>query len=181
MHEFPWHTDCSYENPPPRFFALQVLQHDRFGGGTLSVLNVARLVGLLSRETREALGREEYRIATPPEFVKDPRHQFITGKLLARVEGEGGEGDGGWTMRFRRDIVSATSERAARALEELDTAVKSPEVLDHVVDLGPRELPKGSIIVLDNRRWLHCRNEVRDPGRHLRRVRWDAVPFGGGI
>lgn len=138
------------------------------------MLNVAKLVGLLSRETTEALGRQEYRIATPPEFVKDPRHQFITGNLLAS-----GEGDGGWTMRFRRDIVSAASERGATALDELDRAVKSPEVLDHVVNLGPRELPKGSIILLDNRRWLHCRNEVRDPGRHLRRVRWDAVPFAG--
>lgn len=177
MNDFPWHTDCSYEDPPPQFFALQVLQHDRLGGGTLSVLNVARLVSLLSRETRETLGREEYRIATPPEFVKDPRRRFITGALL--VNGEGA-GEGGWTMRFRRDIVTATSERAARALDELDRAVKSPEVLGHVVDLGPRELPMGSVIVLDNRRWLHCRNEVRDPGRHLRRVRWDAVPFGGG-
>ena len=35
MNEFPWHTDCSYEDPPPRYFALQVLQHDRYGGGTL--------------------------------------------------------------------------------------------------------------------------------------------------
>ncbi len=27
----------------PRFFALQVLQYDRFGGGTLSVMNVQHL------------------------------------------------------------------------------------------------------------------------------------------
>lgn len=28
MDEFPWHTDFSYENPLPRYFALHVLQPD---------------------------------------------------------------------------------------------------------------------------------------------------------
>jgi alpha-ketoglutarate-dependent taurine dioxygenase len=48
MFRFEWHTDCSYEEQPPRFFTLQVLQPDRYGGGTLSVLNVDRLLTLLS-------------------------------------------------------------------------------------------------------------------------------------
>ncbi|KAI1362095.1 hypothetical protein F5Y08DRAFT_313148 [Xylaria arbuscula] len=40
MEEFPWHTDCSYEDPTPRYFALHVLQPDRCGGGVLSFMNV---------------------------------------------------------------------------------------------------------------------------------------------
>lgn len=184
MNEFPWHTDCSYEDPAPRFIALHVLQHDRLGGGTLSVLNAAALASLLSASTREALQRREYKIATPPEFVKDPSRRFITGPLLAKDHYSTTSADETknvgcqWVMRFRRDIVQPTSQRAAEALEELDQVVKSSRVLDHVLDFGPTELPRGSIILLDNRRWLHCRNEVRDPDRHLRRVRWDAVPFG---
>src|SRR5689334_22243791 len=31
--EFTWHTDASFENPPPRYFMLQVLRGDRYGGG----------------------------------------------------------------------------------------------------------------------------------------------------
>lgn len=31
--------------------------------------------------------------------------------------------------------------------------------------------------MMDNERWLHARNEVKDPNRHLRRVRWDAREF----
>lgn len=40
MQDFPWHTDCSYEESPPGYFALQILQHDCQGGGTLSVMRI---------------------------------------------------------------------------------------------------------------------------------------------
>lgn len=51
-NDFPWHTDCSYESSPSRYFALQVLQPDYCGGGTLSVLKVERLLAHLALPTQ---------------------------------------------------------------------------------------------------------------------------------
>ncbi|KAH7125923.1 hypothetical protein EDB81DRAFT_663851 [Dactylonectria macrodidyma] len=173
MDEFPWHTDCSYEDPPPRYFALQVLQHDRFGGGTLSVMNVERLGQLLSPGTRAALARPEYQITIPPEFIKDSTLRTMTGSVLVADA----TGRPSW-MRFRQDIVAPLSERASEALQELRQTLQSAETqLRSTVHLTADDLPKRSIILVDNRRWLHARNHVKDPERHLRRVRWDAVPF----
>ncbi|KAI1409893.1 Clavaminate synthase-like protein [Hypoxylon sp. FL1857] len=173
MKQFPWHTDCSFEDPPPRYFALQVLQPDRYGGGTLSILSVERLIKLLSPQSRAALMCPEYRITTPPEFVKDSTPQYIVGNLLMADKG-GREG----VMRFRGDILEPLTERSVQALNELK------QVLDGIggqsdltVNLTSDDLPEKSIILIDNRRWLHSRTDVKDPERHLRRVRWDAVPF----
>ncbi|KAI1123804.1 hypothetical protein F5Y10DRAFT_280655 [Nemania abortiva] len=172
MQEFAWHTDCSYEVLAPQYFALHVLQHDRFGGGTLSLMNVQNLTERLSPETQEALKRKEYQIVTPPEFVKDSNATHITVSLLSN------NSDGQSIMRFRGDIITPLTEDAAKAFEELKramlTAVSNPDVTMH---LAAEELPKQSVIMLDNRRWLHSRNEVKDPSRHLRRVRWDAILF----
>lgn len=171
MEEFPWHTDCSYEEPPPRFFALQVLQHDRNGGGTLSVLNVKRLCQSLSPATRSALQKPEYRITIPAEFIKNPDQTNIIGNILASSCGN--EPD---MMRYRGEIISPMSEAASNALKELEQSLRH-EKGNSVVHLTPEILPKGSIILLDNRLWLHARNGINDPERHLRRVRWDASPF----
>ncbi|KAL7814995.1 Clavaminate synthase-like protein [Trichoderma aethiopicum] len=180
MDDFPWHTDCSYEDPPPRYFALQVLRPDRCGGGTLSVMNVERLSGLLSPEARAALARPEFQVRTPPEFVKDVRQgDIVASILLADDEGRLTR------MRYRDDLLTPLSERAAAALAELRQvllqggAEARGEHSMARLDLTPEVLPEGSIIMIDNRRWLHARNHVRDPKRHLRRVRWDAVPFAG--
>ncbi|KPM41728.1 hypothetical protein AK830_g4831 [Neonectria ditissima] len=173
MDEFPWHTDCSYEDLPPRYFALQVLQHDRFGGGTLSVMNVERLSKLLSQETRASLVRPDYRITIPLEFIKDPAQRHIHGSLL--VADAGGFSS---MMRFREDILTPLSERAARALDELKQVLQSVEAQScSTVHLTADDLPARTIILVDNRRWLHARNDIKDPKRHLRRVRWDAIPF----
>lgn len=174
MNEFPWHTDCSYEDPPPRYFALQVLQHDRYGGGTLSVMNVERLSELLSPATRMALKAPEYRITIPAEFVKDPNQKHIVAAVF------GTSLDGQSTMiRYREDILAPMTERASQALEELKEALTRKDVqADATVHLTSADLPKGSIILMDNRLWLHARNHINDPERHLRRVRWDVCPFG---
>ncbi|KAJ4124261.1 hypothetical protein NW768_009620 [Fusarium equiseti] len=171
MNEFPWHTDCSYELNLPRYFALQVLQHDRYGGGTLSVMNVEKLNELLSAESKAALMAPEFRIETPPEFIKNPKIKHIIGSILMS--------NGQSTMiRFREDIVTPLTPRAKLALQELRTALMQQEVQAHTtVHLKSTDLPKGSIILMDNRRWLHARNSIKDPERHLRRVRWDACAF----
>lgn len=178
MDDFPWHTDCSYENPPPRFFALHVLQHDRYGGGTLSLMNVERLGEHLSPATRDALGRSEFVMTIPPEFKKDPNRQNIVGSVLS-----GTAADCVPTMRFREDILEPTTERAAEALAELRQVIQAQKTeamgtKGSTMHLSADQLPAGSIVLVNNRRWLHARNHINDPDRHLRRVRWDAVPFG---
>ncbi|UKZ69092.1 uncharacterized protein TrAtP1_010105 [Trichoderma atroviride] len=177
MDEFPWHTDCSYENPPPRYFALHVLQPDRYGGGTLSVMNVQRLSELLSEATKASLARPEYLIRTPPEFEKSPRQQHIVGSIMV-TDAENQTS----MMRFREDILTPLSDRASAALNELKHALQSAEAKSYsTLHLTPKALPARSIILIDNRRWLHARNHITDPGRHLRRVRWDAVPFSSSM
>jgi hypothetical protein len=173
MEEFPWHTDCSYEDLPPRYFALHVLQEDRFGGGTLSAMNIQRLSLSLSPSTRASLTEREYSITIPPEFIKDPRKQNIIGSLMA-IDGQGQQS----ILRFRRDLVTALTERAAKALHELDAAVQDVNAQSQsTVHLTAKDFPAGTIILMDNRRWLHARHNIKDPERHLRRVRWDAIPF----
>ncbi|KAI5459216.1 hypothetical protein BGZ63DRAFT_473944 [Mariannaea sp. PMI_226] len=173
MCEFPWHTDCSYEDLPPRYFALHVLQHDRFGGGTLSVLNVDRLSELLSTSTHSSLSQPEYRIRIPLEFIKEPTKSHIVGSVMTTSSDHQTA-----LMRFREDILTPMTARASTALDEIKALLKREEVHSHfVMHFTSDDLPKGSIIIMDNRRWLHARNDIKDPERHLRRVRWDAIPF----
>ncbi|RAH65653.1 uncharacterized protein BO66DRAFT_197895 [Aspergillus aculeatinus CBS 121060] len=176
MEEFPWHTDCSYEDAPPRYFALQVLREDRCGGGTLSVMNVERIGSLLSPSTCAALHRPEFRIAVPPEFVKCSTKHDTVGSLMAA----GAEGSH-WTIRFREDLVTPLTAEAALALQELKECLHGLSVQGEPLHLTPDTLPRGSVILMDNFRWLHARNQVMDPERHLRRVRWDARPFPSGL
>lgn len=179
MADFPWHTDCSYEDNPPRYFGLHVLQHDRFGGGTLSAMNIAKLGEALSPGAREALQRKEYVITIPPEFIKEPSRRKIVGNIMAT--GETGATDTSM-MRFRRDLLQPLTSAAASALKELDTLLDDSRASNgpaatSTVHLKATDCPAGTIILMDNRRWLHARDDIKDPERHLRRIRWDAIPF----
>ena len=175
---FPWHTDCSYEAAPPRYFALQVLQPDRYNGGTLSILKVDRLAALLSAATRSALSRPEFRIDVPPEFVKRDDERHIIGSLLSYNNSSRDEAAVNVGIRFREDIVVPLTKAAEVAFAEFKSILLGPESAVRALHLTPEMLPRGSIVFLDNRRWLHARNEVKDPSRHLRRVRWDVRSFG---
>jgi alpha-ketoglutarate-dependent taurine dioxygenase len=170
MGDFPWHTDSCYETAPAKFFALHVLQHDRCGGGTLSLLNVERLLRSISPWAKQALSEPEFRIAVPPEFSKGDQRSFI-GRLLSTDE----QGQHG-RLRFRDDLLTPLTPRANAAYCELMHTF-TQQKKTQVQNLTSELLPRGSIILMDNGRWLHSRNHVRDAGRHLRRVRWDARPF----
>ncbi|KAL8872732.1 MAG: hypothetical protein Q9174_001687 [Haloplaca sp. 1 TL-2023] len=172
--DFPWHTDCSYESDPPQFFALHVLRADRNGGGTLSALNVSLLMGKLKSSTLDSLSQRDFQIKVPPEFAKGI--PSITGRLLGRADEQSNV-----YMRYRADIVQPLSSRASDALRELNQSLKSERTMDAgsgQLRLSPEVLPDNSIVLMDNGRWLHARNEVRDPKRHLRRVRWGRRQFG---
>lgn len=158
IEEFPWHTDCSYESSPPRFFALQVVQPDLHGSGTLSVLNVNKFLRLPSPSAQTSLAKSEFRIHVPPEFIKDNGEHSIVGGLLA-ADGSGALNH----LRFREDIVTPLNEHAGDALEELKTVLLGTEAEAETIHLTSEMLPRGSIVLVDNRRWLHGRNEVKHP------------------
>lgn len=176
--EFPWHTDCSYVSGPPRYFGLHVLQADRCGGGTLSVLNLSIILQHLPQESIAALSRPEFRFTVPPEFTQpnDSEHGTIVGPILKQ------DSEAQWRCRYRADIIKPLTERAENAMKELNDVLEAAGLengKDRIgrIDLHPEALPDGSVILIDNGRWLHARNEVKDPERHLRRIRWDAREF----
>ena len=175
MDVFPWHTDCSYAVEPPRFFGLQVLQADKCGGGTLSVLSLEKVLPNLSKEAIETLHAEEFRIEVPPEFQNGA--EFTTGSLLLS-EGEGYRDFQHTLCRYRDDITHPLTERAERALKEISNVLKhARNGSNECLNLTAQMIPNGSVVLIDNRRWLHARNEIHDPERHLRRIRWDAREF----
>ncbi|OJJ34609.1 hypothetical protein ASPWEDRAFT_136814 [Aspergillus wentii DTO 134E9] len=171
MGNFAWHTDCSYETSPPRYFALQVLEPDRCGGGTLSVLKSDQLLRQLPPPVRVALAKPEFRITVPPEFIKNKDETHIIGSVFA------GDLDNRPELRFRQDIITPLTSAAEAAFSTLQAVLKGPQVEEETIHLTAQMMQEGSVILMDNRRWLHSRNHIKDPNRHVRRVRWDASPF----
>lgn len=155
MEEFPWHTDCSYEKCPPRFFALHVLQHDRYNGGTTSVLQVDKVIKYLSSPTLASLSRPEFAIRVPPEFIKKSDERQIVGNLLDI--GDPILGVRSAQLRFREDIISPLTREGEAALNEFKNVLHGSEIKAEILQLTPEKLPKGSVVLIDNRRWLHAR------------------------
>jgi alpha-ketoglutarate-dependent taurine dioxygenase len=140
----------------------------------LSVLKVENLLKLLSESTRATLANKDYCITVPPEFRKtENKDESILGSLLTSDPKTGR-----LALRFRDDIFTPLTGEAGLALEELKSVLLGPKAQAEVVHLTPQLMPRGSIVIMDNRRWLHGRNQVKDPRRHLKRVRWDARLFG---
>jgi len=72
-------------------------------------------------------------------------------------------------MRYRRKIIDEQlCPEAVPALDELDAAISAVEPLR-------MRLRSGTILLLDNARFLHARSEVRDPERHLLRMRFSCA------
>lgn len=145
------------------------------------MLNVNHAIQLLSNSAREALTRPEFRITVPPEFIQSPTKTSIIGSLLVGGSSAGDTPKASPALlRFREDIMAPLTVQAAAALEEFRKLLAGSQVRHAILNLTPEVLPRGSIVVMDNRRWLHARNHVNDPERHLRRVRWDGVEFSTG-
>ncbi|KAL1409567.1 hypothetical protein Q8F55_003552 [Vanrija albida] len=156
---FPWHTDCSFEAAPPRFFGLHVVRADRFRGGQLRLLAVPDLLAALSASARAALQRDEFEFAVPAEFDKGTR--ATRGRVLTP--------DG--RLRWRRDMMRGLTPEAEAALAEVDAALAAED------GRAFGDMRAGVVLLVDNARWLHARSTVRDMTRLLRRVRWEPEVF----
>lgn len=154
MDPLPFHTDGAFQDPSPRYLAQYVVREDRCGGGTTLLVDVASVVRRLSAKTRDILRSRRFRFHAPPEYaIGTPYHDA---SILF--------GDG--LMRYRRAIIDEDIDGDAQvALDELDAAIGAVE---------PISLPMraGDLLLLDNARFLHARTEVRDPERHLLRIRF---------
>ncbi|CAF4199459.1 unnamed protein product [Rotaria sp. Silwood2] len=151
--EFPFHTDCSYESNPPEYMALFVLEQDQLGGGQFEVIQVSDIINELSEKSKTTLLTENFKIAAPMEFrkVKDVDH--IYGSILLDHN----------QIRYRPDIVL---DHKSNVLNELDS----------IISRAPKHVPKlekYTMILLNNRKFLHARTKILDPHRHLLRIRFN--------
>jgi alpha-ketoglutarate-dependent taurine dioxygenase len=161
MEPLPFHTDGAFEDPSPRYLAQYVVREDRFGGGETLLVEVASVLDRLSVETLGVLRSTAFRFYAPAEYNKGVPYRDAP--ILF--------GDG--LMRYRREIIDEdVCREAVSALDELDAAIGAVEPLR-------LRLQSGTVLLLDNARFLHARTEVRDPERHLLRMRFScATPFG---
>lgn len=160
LDAFPLHTDCSFEDPPPRGMALYVVREDRLGGGLTGVVDGRAVLARLSPATRAILRDTTFRFRVPPEFAKD--RPWIEGPIL----------DPHGNFRYRREIIDAGFLRADQeaALEALGRVLRDPDLI------VPLSMPRGMLLVLDNGRHLHSRTAIHDPDRHLKRIRFHFHP-----
>ncbi len=142
MDEFSLHTDASFEDPPPRYVGLLVIRRDALGGGLSQWVSTAEVLERVSGACRVGL-REQHYLSVPSEFSKGLAG--IHGPLLCGLD----------LMRYRREIAD---------VPEFTSALEGRREV--------RDLPEGSLLLLDNWRYLHGRTAIRDESRHLLRVRF---------
>jgi alpha-ketoglutarate-dependent taurine dioxygenase len=157
MEPLPFHTDGAFEDPSPRYMALYVVREDRYGGGESLLVEVASVLGRLSPDTLDTLRSTQFRFRAPAEYDKG-----VPYRDAPIVFGDG-------LVRYRRVIIDERlCPEAKEALDELDAAIGAVEP----VRLRMRS---GMVLLLDNARFLHARTTVRDPERHLLRMRFSCA------
>lgn len=159
--EFDMHTDCSFEDPPPRYVALYVVREDQCGGGRSTLIDTDALNRYISRKSLQTLMNTDFTVSVPPEFFKG--QESIKMKLVTREEK---------LWKYRSDIIDRNNCTDAQlsALDELDSLLRSPSLVLTTM------LPTGSLLLLDNMRWFHGRSAIKDQNRWLKRVRFHPMP-----
>jgi alpha-ketoglutarate-dependent taurine dioxygenase len=163
LREFEMHTDASFELPPPKYICLYVVKEDSLGGGVSQIIEGRKLLARLSSKTKQIL-QSLYTVRVPDEFYKD-RH-FEQVPIL----------DADMNFAFRRDIIvrDMCSKEQLEALQELESILNTESIIES------KFLHNGTMLILDNGRFLHARTEVKDKDRHLLRMRFqpNAAIFG---
>lgn len=154
MEPIAFHTDGAFEDPSPRFMALYVVREDRYGGGESLLVEVAAVLKRLTARSLETLRSTPVRFRAPAEYVKVAAYRDAP---IAFGQG---------LMRYRRAIIDERLCPAAKqSLDELDAAIAAVEPIRLLMH-------SGTILILDNARFLHARTAVHDPDRHLLRMRF---------
>lgn len=155
-NEFLMHTDCSYEYNVPDYFGLQVIQPDKIGGGVNLLVDGHILVQQLSEKSLQVLQNEKVKIRVPTEFKKD------TDAVNVAIIGKN------FDIQYRGDLIERhlLSEEQHVALDEFESLCYSPTIARSIF------LEKNTILIIDNKRFLHARTRIKDRSRHLKRVRF---------
>jgi lysine 2,3-aminomutase len=156
--EFFLHTDLSYSPSPPPFFLLHSLVNSPHDGGMTTLCSLASLLGGLSEETLHQLSLPLFIFPIPSYY---PGGGVVTSSVLHTA------GDGSRWIRFRRDGLRSTTWAGMAAVGELLEAISGLTLETH--------LERGSMLLIDNRRWLHGRTAFlpapgRGEARHLHQV-----------
>ncbi|WP_076589124.1 TauD/TfdA family dioxygenase [Vibrio ostreicida] len=156
LEEFVLHTDCSYEQRVPNFFALQCIRSDKLSGGKNLFVDASTLIQHLSDTSLRTLQTEAIQIKVPPEF--DRGVEAIKAHVI----------DENLNVRYRKELIieASLSPSLKQAIEEFDHLCQSP-LLNRWF-----ELKDNQILIMDNRRYLHARTKINDKDRHLLRIRF---------
>ncbi|MCF7831292.1 MAG: TauD/TfdA family dioxygenase [Candidatus Pacebacteria bacterium] len=152
--EFTFHTDCSFEDPVPLYMALYVVQEDRQGGGINKLVDFEKILPALDAGIIETL-KKDFPIKIPKEFFKDK--ELIHKPIIFDNN----------KIAYRRECIieDICSPDQIQALDSLDNAI-------HKSDALMLSLSQNSVLFVDNTRYLHARTMIKDPERHLQRMRF---------
>ena len=154
--EFHFHTDCSYEENIPDYFALYVLHADQKSGGKNLIVDIKSVINCLSEESLKTLQNNPVLIKVPEEFFKG------IDSIRACIIDENNN------IRYRREIIDFNhlTPKQLKAIDELEHLVYSPEFCRGLI------LRDDQIFILSNKKYLHARTQIKDPERHLQRIRF---------
>lgn len=80
-------------------------------------------------------------------------------------------------MRFRRDILAdppSDDPAANAAVAELNAILDKQDTVGK--SFSEDVFKENVILLMDNARFLHCRTQIKDPRRFLRRIRFNGTP-----
>ncbi len=159
LREFPMHTDASFEVPPPQYVALYVVHEDRLGGGITQLLDSKSFWPALSLESKETLSKSFFTITVPAEFRQFAGQETVSVPLL----------DAFGNFRFRHELLvfEKLSPMQLTAVDELQLLLNNEQWFLSF------NLPRQTILLIDNGRMFHARTRVLDSERHLLRMRFD--------
>lgn len=155
--EFDMHTDCSFEDPPPRYVALYVMQEDQCGGGYSTLIDTDVINRYMSRRSLQTFLTTDFVVSVPPEFHKGV--DCLSMKLITADQ---------MLWKYRADIIKkdlCTNDQIL-ALDELDSLLRNPSLVLTTM------IPTGCLLLLDNMRWFHGRSAIKDQNRWLKRIRF---------
>ena len=133
---------------------------DQRGGGYFSITPVDSLLASFSPAQQQTLRQLHLDCSIPPEFDSHKPSEYNSPALpLPLFFGEG-------RMRYRADMMSGTADVALLASLQQAIAMAMEKAV-------PMPLPARCMLLLDNQRFLHARSTVKDPQRHLLRIRFD--------
>ncbi|KAF5271469.1 hypothetical protein FQR65_LT05089 [Abscondita terminalis] len=158
--EFHFHTDCSYEENVPDYFALYVLHADQKSGGRNLIVDIKPVIKCLSDKSLKTLQNDPVVIKVPPEFFKGI--DSIQASIIDKDN----------NIRYRREIIdfNHVTSKQLKAIGELESLVYSPTFCRGLT------LSDDQILILSNKKFLHARTQIKDPQRHLQRIRFFKTP-----